>query len=150
MLLPTMTKSKCVTLLTTNISNQYFSPFIVWARFKRRQCCCSSFMFPTCECEKTINKTSKKRITRSFSWGAFSFLFFAFFIIFPNAWSKINQMWIVFSICIDGATLKMLFLCVLWFARKLAQTDRQTDKQTDTANTYISVFSPMKTALKTY
>ena len=47
----------------------------------------------------------------------------------PNALSEMNQIWIDSSICIDGATLKSLVLCVSWFARKLAHGE------TDTANT---------------
>ena len=51
----------------------------------------------------------------------------------PNAVSEINQIWPVSSICIDGAMLKILALCVSWFARKLRdrRTDRQTDRRTD-------------------
>ena len=71
-----------------------------------------------------------------------------FFKFNPNASSEMNQFWIDSSICIDGATLKMLLLCVSWFARKLAH--RQTDSQTDGHGEYISVFFPMKKALKTF
>ena len=50
-----------------------------------------------------------------------------------------NQIWIVSSIFLDGATQKILVLRVSWFARKLIH--RQMD---------ISVFFPMKKALKIY
>ena len=56
-----------------------------------------------------------------------------FFQFNPNALTEINQIWKDSSACIDGATLKILVLCVSWFARKLAH--RQTDGRTDTANT---------------
>ena len=55
-----------------------------------------------------------------------------------------NQIWIVSSICIDRATLEILFPCVSWFARKLAH--RQTDRHGDN----ISIFFPMKKALKKF
>ena len=47
-------------------------------------------------------------------------VFSVFFYKFnPSAFSEMNQIWIVSSICIDGATLKILVLCVSWFTRKL-------------------------------
>ena len=55
-------------------------------------------------------------------------VFRGFFQFNPNALSEINQIWIDSSVCIDGATLKILVLCVSWFARKLAH--RQTDGRT--------------------
>ena len=69
-------------------------------------------------------------------------VFRGFFQFNPNALSEMNQIWINSSICLDGATLKILVLCVSWFARKLAH------RQTDGHGKYISVFFPMKKALK--
>ena len=58
-----------------------------------------------------------------------------------------NQIWIVSRGSIDGAILKILVLCVSWFARKFVY--RQTDRQTDRHGENISVFFPMrKKALK--
>ena len=65
------------------------------------------------------------------AWGS---VFSSFVLFYPNALSEINQIWIVSSICIDGTTLKIVILCVSWFARKL------THRQTDTANTWASFF----------
>ena len=75
-----------------------------------------------------------------------SFLEVFFFQFNPNALSEMNQIWIDSSVCIDGAMLKILVLCISWFARKLAH--RQTDRRTNGHGTYISVFFPMKKALK--
>ena len=60
-------------------------------------------------------------------------VFRGYFLIYPERFVGNEQIWIDSSICIDGATLKILVLCVSWFARKLAH--RQTDRQMDTANT---------------
>ena len=65
--------------------------------------------------------------------------FLEFFFQFnPNASSELTQIWTDSSVCIDGAMLKILALCVSWFARKLAH--RQTDGRTDGHGKYISVF----------
>ena len=63
----------------------------------------------------------------------FSLVFSVFSYFIPNALSEMNQIWIVSSICIDGATLTILVLCVSGFTRKLApgQTDGRTDGHTD-------------------
>ena len=47
----------------------------------------------------------------------------------PNALSETNQIWIVSSISMVGAMLKILVLYVSWFTRKL--THGQTDAQTE-------------------
>ena len=67
-----------------------------------------------------------ERVVLSALWGS---VFSVFFSFNPNTLSEMNQIWIVSSICINGATLKILVLRVLWFSRKLAH------RQTDTANT---------------
>ena len=66
-----------------------------------------------------------ERVVSSALWGSV----FSIFYLNPKSLSEKNQIWIVSSIGIDGATLKILVLCVSWFARKLAHS------QTDTANT---------------
>ena len=74
----------------------------------------------------------------------FSLVFSVFLHFIPNALSEMNQIWIVSSTCLDGATLKILVLRVLWLAHKIgSQTDRQTDGHGD----IISVFFLMKKAL---
>ena len=68
-----------------------------------------------------------RMVSSALAWGSvFSVVFFKFN---PDALSEMNQIWIVSSICIDGATLKIFVMCVSWFARKLAH------RQTDTAIT---------------
>ena len=44
-------------------------------------------------------------------------VFIGFFQFNPKALSEMNQIWTDSSICIDEATLKILVLCVSWFAR---------------------------------
>ena len=61
--------------------------------------------------------------------------------------SPTRQIWIDSRGSIDGGMLKILVLCVLWFARKLVY--RRTDGRTDGHGDNISVFFPMrKKALK--
>ena len=66
----------------------------------------------------------------------------------PNALSEMNQNWIVSRRSIDGAMLKILVLCVSWFARKLVfrQTDRWTDRRI--RRIHKRLFSYRKIALK--
>ena len=61
-------------------------------------------------------------------WGSF-----IYDNVIPKALSGTNQICIVCSISIDGATLRILVLCVSWFARKLThgQTDGRTHRRTD-------------------
>ena len=68
-------------------------------------------------------------------------VFRGFFQFNPNALSEMNQIWIDSSVCIDGATLKIL-VCVSWFARKLAH--RQTDRHGKYI--YLRLFSDEKSA----
>ena len=60
-----------------------------------------------------------------------------FYHVIPNLVVRNEPNLDCFQRSIDGAMLKILVLCVLWFARKLVyrRTDRQTDRQTDTAIT---------------
>ena len=63
-----------------------------------------------------------------------SFLAFysvVFYKFNPNALSELNQIWVDSRRSTDGAMVKILVLCVSWFARKLVY--RQTDGRTDTA-----------------
>ena len=74
-------------------------------------------------------------------WGS---VFRGFFQFNLNASSEMNQIWNDSSICIDGATLKILVLCVSWFARILAH--RQTDRRT--RQIHKRLFSDEKSAKK--
>ena len=72
----------------------------------------------------------------------FILVFCVFYSLSPTHGGKWKKIWIVSSIRIDWATLKILVLCVLCFARQLAHMDKQTWRK------HKRIFSDEKSATK--